>query len=99
MAGYQTATAASGREALEFIDEHLPDLVLLDISMPEMDGLEVLRRLRGKSATQRLPVAMVTALADPVTRARAISLGATDYFVKGSYDVEELLTRLKMYLN
>lgn len=99
MAGYQTATAASGREALEFVSEHQPDLILLDISMPEMDGLEVLRRLRHKPDTQQIPVAMVTALADPATRAQAISLGATDYFVKGSYDVQELLNRLKTHLN
>lgn len=99
IAGYETATAASGREALALIEEQRPDLVLLDISMPEMDGLEVLRRLRDQSETQTLPVAMVTALGDPATRARAISLGATDYFVKGTYDVEDLLKRLRVYLN
>ena len=61
VAGYEVYKAASGPEALKQIDEIRPDLIILDVMMPEMNGYEVCRRLRGMTATARLPIMMLTA--------------------------------------
>jgi DNA-binding response OmpR family regulator len=81
-AGHDVSTATDGREALEMITEALPDLVVLDGMMPELDGLEVLRLLKADPATAALPVVLMTARSeeDDVTTGR--NLGAAEYLVK-----------------
>ncbi len=80
--GYQVITAESGPKGLEAIAQAKPDLVLLDVMMPGMDGYEVCSRLQGQSETAYIPVIFITALGEEQDRARAFSVGAVDYLVK-----------------
>jgi adenylate cyclase len=79
---YEVATADSGSAALEAVRTHLPDLILLDIMMPGMDGYEVIRRLRKDPATAQIPVIFLTALTSPEEEQHGLDLGAVDYITK-----------------
>jgi DNA-binding response OmpR family regulator len=93
--GYRTSCASSGDAALERLGDALPDLVLLDMMMPGMNGIEVLRRIRGNARTADLPVVMYSALDDEEWRAKAHYAGACDYWIKGEFDVGELEERVR----
>ena len=93
---YDVVMAVDGEEALAAIDRENPDLVLLDIMIPQIDGWEVLRRLRTDERYKNLVVLAVTALASEESRQRAIREGATDYVVK-PFDPEELLEVISTY--
>ena len=80
--GYQVVTAENGREALETIYQCAPDLVLLDLNMPVMDGYEVCHQIKTDPATADIPVLMLTAWADPEYRVKGLELGAEDYLAK-----------------
>jgi DNA-binding response OmpR family regulator len=97
-AGYAVSVAADGLEALEMIRREPPALVLLDIRMPRLDGLETLRRIRGESATARLPVIVMTANADPADRARALECGADECLAK-PFETAEMLARIRVLLD
>jgi adenylate cyclase len=92
--GYNVVTAASGAEALSQVEAERPDLVLLDVVMPEMSGYEVCRKLRSNPATQLLPVVMVTALDPGEERVKGIEAGADDFLTK-PINQAELLARVK----
>ncbi|HEV8545354.1 MAG TPA: response regulator, partial [Candidatus Limnocylindrales bacterium] len=92
-AGYEVASAGSGAEALEAVDRGAPDLVLLDIRMPDMDGHEVCRRLRADPASEFLPIVMVTSVQDE-ERVAALEAGADDFVAK-PFDNDELLARVR----
>lgn len=97
MEGFEAQTALSGRVALEVARERPPDLILLDVMMPELDGLTVLRRLRSSPATSSIPVVLLTAKALAEDRVRGLDLGADDYITK-PFDIEELMARVKAVL-
>jgi two-component system cell cycle response regulator len=91
---FEVETASSGREALAMVDGGDIDIVLLDVMMPEMDGFEVCRRLKSSSATQHVPVLMITALDQPSDRVRGLEVGADDFLTKPVDDVQ-LMARVK----
>jgi putative two-component system response regulator len=80
--GYKLLIAKSGKSALEIVRKACPDLLLLDIMMPEMDGYEVCRRLKGAEETRHIPVIFLTAMADAEDEAKGLALGAVDYITK-----------------
>ncbi|MCS6883587.1 MAG: response regulator transcription factor [Oscillochloridaceae bacterium] len=92
--GMRVATAANGREALERVREDMPDVVLLDVMMPVMDGFETLRRIRQFS---QVPVLMLTAKDEEEDRVRGLELGADDYIGK-PFSHRELVSRIKAVL-
>lgn len=94
MAGYDTVTAADGAETLELSQSESPDLIVLDIMMPKMNGLDVCRELRKTDST---PIIMLTAKGDIADRINALELGADDYVIK-PFSPRELEARIKAVL-
>lgn len=92
--GYEVAHAWNGREALEFMAEEMPDIVILDVMMPELDGFETLKQIRNKSS---VPVIMLTAKGDDIDRILGLEMGADDYLSK-PFNPRELLARIKAIL-
>jgi DNA-binding NarL/FixJ family response regulator len=95
--GFETETAANGLEALERVADSPPDLVLLDVMMPEMDGISVLRILKGDPETRLVPIVLMTALNAVEDRVRGIEAGADDFLSK-PVDDRELLARINTAL-
>jgi diguanylate cyclase (GGDEF)-like protein len=95
--GYQYLEASNGADGLRLASEHRPDLILLDLVMPDLDGLEVLRRLKRAPATRRIPVIFLSARGEIVDRVQGLSLGASDYLAK-PFDFRELLARVEVAL-
>ncbi len=91
VSGYVVTLCQNGEEALELVDRVDPDVILLDVMLPKIDGFEVCRQIREFS---RVPIIMVTAKDDPSDRVMGLNLGADDYLVK-PFVVEELLARVK----
>ncbi len=92
--GYTVVTATNGPDALKLVPETAPDVVLLDVMMPGMDGFEVCRRLKAEAFSAHLPVVMVTALQDTQNRVQALEAGADDFLTK-PVDEIEVLARVK----
>jgi len=95
--GYRCRTAATGVEALQEVRTHPPDLVVLDLMLPGLDGLEVCRRLRADPGSAALPIIMLTAKADEVDRVVGLEMGADDYLVK-PFSPKELVARVRAVL-
>jgi DNA-binding response OmpR family regulator len=92
--GYGIITALNGEEGLKKAEGERPDLVLLDILLPGMSGLEVAKRLRESKATKNIPIIMVTALIGGDAMRTGLKSGAA-YFISKPFDPEELLTQIK----
>ena len=95
--GYQVTPATSGAQALERVQVQLPDLVLLDLMMPVMDGLEVCQRLKGDPATRQVPVVFLTASNEMDHLVKGFAAGAVDYVTK-PFNAPELLARVRTHL-
>ena len=95
--GYVVRAVMDGEAALEAVDDHLPDLILLDVMIPRLDGFGVLERLRTREDAADLPVIMVTAVQSAEARARCVELGADDYVTK-PFRIAELRTRMQSAL-
>ncbi len=91
---YDVLVASDGQQALEQIEQHVPDLVLLDVMMPKMDGFTVCQRVREFSA---VPIIIVTARGQEQDKVRGLDLGADDYLTK-PFSIEELLARVRAVL-
>ncbi|HEY9605765.1 MAG TPA: response regulator [Allocoleopsis sp.] len=95
--GFKVAVAEDGESAVELAEYAPPDLILLDILMPGMDGFETCRRLKSNPATQDIPVIFMTALAEKVDKVKGLNLGAVDYITK-PLEHEEVLARVNIHL-
>jgi signal transduction histidine kinase len=96
--GYRVRVAPNGERALATIQKEPPDLILLDIVMPNMDGYEVCRRLKADKRTSNIPVIFVSASNEAFDRVTAFSIGAVDYITK-PFQIEEILTRVQTHLS
>ncbi|MBD2298158.1 response regulator [Nostoc sp. FACHB-190] len=96
-AGFSVTTARNGEKALQQIQDKLPDLILLDVMMPGIDGLETCRKLKTDPLTQDIPVIFMTGISDTETKVKGLSLGAVDYITKPCQK-EEVLARIKTHL-
>lgn len=97
--GYDVIAAVNGEEGLKMIDEERPDMVLLDIVMPKIDGFEVLEKLKNKGRLPALPVIIISNSGQPVEVDRAIEYGVRDYLVKAEFDPQEVVDKIKKHLN
>jgi DNA-binding response OmpR family regulator len=95
--GFETLTASDGATALALVESEMPDLVLLDIMMPLMDGMEVLRQIRSRRKTSKTPVIMLTAKTASITVDEARQLWVSDYMMK-PFDPEVLVLKAKKAL-
>ena len=88
---YEVETAGDGRSALQIVDERMPDVILLDLGLPDLDGVSVLTRLRSFT---RVPVIVVSARSESDDKVEALDLGAVDYITK-PFSIEELMARVR----
>ena len=95
--GYQISVATNGRQALEVVARLRPDLILLDVMMPEMDGFETCRRLKESAATKDIPVIFLTARTETADIVQGFEVGAVDYVAK-PFNSHELLARVNTHL-
>jgi DNA-binding response OmpR family regulator len=95
--GYKVRPVRSGRLALQAVRSQAPDLVLLDIKMPEMDGFEVCRQLKADSQLAELPVIFLSALSDTTDKVEAFRVGGVDYITK-PFQIEEVEARVETHL-
>jgi CheY-like chemotaxis protein len=89
--GYNVIGASNGLEALDRLHREIPDLVLLDVMMPEMDGMTLLEELRDEPQYKELPIILLTALSDDGRISRAKELGVREYLVKTRFSYDELI--------
>ncbi|NEX45667.1 phosphate regulon transcriptional regulator PhoB [Pseudotabrizicola algicola] len=95
--GFRVVQAANGEDALLFVDEDTPDIIILDWMMPQLSGIEVCRRLKMRPETRAIPIIMLSARAEEVDRIRGLETGADDYVIK-PYSVLELMARARVQL-
>lgn len=95
---FKVLIAQSGKSAIQKVEYAAPDLILLDVLMPEMDGFETCQQLKSQDRIKDIPVIFMTALSDPVDKVKGLQLGAVDYITK-PLQHEELLARIKLHLD
>lgn len=95
--GYEVVTASNGFEALEAAARENPDIIVLDVMMPKMDGFETLKKLREQDGTRDIPVVMLTGLSDREKKLDAIDYGVQHYIVK-PFEVHDLISTLQRAL-
>ncbi len=95
--GFQVRQALNGRLALKVIFQQLPDLIILDVRMPEIDGFEVCRQLKKDDAAGKVPIIFISGLESPGDKVQAFAMGAQDYITKPFQDTE-VLARVKLHL-
>lgn len=93
--GYESICASDGRQALNLLCGQRPDLILLDIAMPVMDGLSLLRAIRKQPNLRNIPVIMLTALSERETLTQAIQVGVQGYLLKSQFSLDDLLERVR----
>lgn len=96
--GFEVIEAINGVEALKKLKDAKPDIMLLDIVMPYMDGLEVLKKVKGEESTKNIPVILLTNLSQKEEVDKGLGLGASDYLIKSHFTPSEVLEKIKTYL-
>ncbi len=99
MEGYQVELAENGMEAINKLKQHLPDLILLDIIMPVMDGREVLMKLKSTKEWKNIPVVMLTNLSEKEEIEEKLGQKVDDYIIKAHFTPSEVMTKIKRFLN
>jgi DNA-binding response OmpR family regulator len=95
---YEVTLAGNGKEGLGKILQNGIDLVLLDVMLPDMDGFDLLEKIRGEVKVRELPIIIISNLGQPEDVQRGKSLGAKDYLIKSDLSLDEILEKVKMYL-
>src|SRR4051794_1284811 len=93
--GCAVACACGGQQALSYLATTVPSLVILDLMMPDMDGMQVLRDIRRDPRTAGVPIVMFSAISDPAVCAEALASGATEYWVKAGIDYGEIKAKVR----
>lgn len=96
--GYDVVIAKNGQEALDQAEAHHPDVILLDVIMPVMDGFEVLQKLKTGTTTKDIPVIMLTNLGQKEDVERGMKLGAVDYIIKAHFTPSEAVEKVSSFL-
>jgi CheY-like chemotaxis protein len=96
--GFDTVCAANGQEALDAVRQAPPDLVLLDVMMPVMDGMQFLEQLRADPKIRDIPVIVMTAFSDDEWQRRALQLGISEYLVKARCSISEMINSVRQHV-
>jgi len=96
--GYDVVVANNGEEGVELIKKEKPDIILLDIMMPKMDGFATLEQLKSETATKKIPVIMLTNLSQDEDKQRSKKLGVVDYLVKSDFTPMQVSEKIKKHL-
>ena len=96
-AGYEVLVEMDGASGIEQVDSNPPDLILLDVMMPKMDGFETCRRLQANPSAKDIPIIFITALTEAEEKVKGLTLGAVDYITK-PFEQEEVLARISLHL-
>ena len=95
---FEVIGSANGREGLNKAKQENPDLILLDIVLPDLDGIEVLKVLKADNQTDDIPVIVLTNLSDQATISKILDVGGTEYLVKSDWTIDEVVTKVKQVL-
>jgi len=98
-AGYEVLKASNGRECIDFVKNEKPNIILLDILMPKVDGWEVLKQLKTDPETKKIPILVFSNLGQTQEIQKGLDLGADDYVVKSNMTPKELLEKVEGMLN
>ena len=93
--GFQVISAIDGEIGLRLAESEKPNLIILDLILPKLHGLEVLKNLKGNKETQNIPVIILTNLGDLENIEKALELGATTYMVKSDYTLDDIIEKVK----
>ena len=96
--GFEIFVAGNGREALEFLKTRKPDIILLDLIMPVMDGFETLKEIKANPETKDLKVVVLSNLSQEEDKQRVMDMGALDYVVKANVSFREIVEKVKAYI-
>ncbi len=96
---YEVLTATSGQEGLDLAFEQAPELIFLDIKMPEMDGFEVLKRLRENAKTKDVPVVILSNFDEQELIEKGLTLGANEYLIKSQFTPEDISNKVKDWIS
>ncbi|MCK5122598.1 MAG: response regulator [Candidatus Pacebacteria bacterium] len=97
--GYEVVSALDGLKGLELVQRENPDLILLDIILPKMDGFEVLKKIKENGEISKIPIIILTNLSDVNDIQKALDLGATTYLVKADFHIEDVLKKIEKVLS
>lgn len=96
--GYEVILAENGLEAIKKLEKTVPDLILLDIIMPYMDGMETLRKIKSEEKWKKIPIILLTNLSDKEKIEEALGVGADDFLIKSHFTPSEVISKVNMLL-
>lgn len=97
--GFAVVAARNGLEAIKILETEVPDLILLDIIMPYVDGMEVLKKIKGDDRLKKIPVILLTNLSEKEKIDKALEIGADDYLIKSHFTPSEVMEKINALLN